>query len=54
MLFCGLLFPVTREAKLSLLACDSTSADLRLQELGLQLQLGNIAMQIEANDHSIL
>jgi len=32
----------------------SASADQRLQELGLQLHLGNVAMQIEDNTYSIL
>ena len=45
---------VARKVKLSLLACVSASADLQLQEFGLQLQLGNVAMQVEANDYSIL
>ena len=43
-----------REAKLSLLASVSTSSDLRLQELGLQLQLENVALKINDNDYSIL
>jgi len=40
--------------KLSLLACVSASSDLRLQELNLQLKLGNVALQIQENDYSIL
>ena len=51
---CPSITHVSREAKLSLLACVSTSSDLRLQELGLQLQLGNVALQINDNDYSIL
>jgi len=41
-------------SKLSLLAWVCTSSDLRLQELNIQLQLGNIALQIQDGDHSIL
>jgi len=44
----------SREAKLSLLACVSASSDLRPQELFLQLRFGNIALQIQDNDFSIL
>ena len=51
---CPSISHVSREAKLSLLACVSASADQRLQELGLQLHLGNVAMQIEDNTYSIL
>ena len=40
---CPSITHVSREAELSLLACVSASADLRLQELGLQLRLGNVA-----------
>jgi len=56
MLFCTILgfavqtfSHVARAVKLNLLACVSASADLRLQKLGLQLQLGNAAMQIEVH-----
>ena len=45
---------VSREAKLSLIACVSTSSDLRLQERGLQLWLGDVAMQIQEVVYSIL
>ena len=51
---CPSISHVSREAKLSLLACVSASADQQLQELGLQLHLGNVAMQIEDNTYSIL
>ena len=37
-----------------MLACVSSSSDLRLQELNLQLRLGNVALQIQGNDYSIL
>ena len=45
---------VSREAKLSLLSCVSTSADSRLQELGLHLHLGNVLLQLQLQDYSIL
>ena len=45
---------VSREAKLSLLSCVSATSDPRLQELGLQLHLGNVALQINDNEYSIL
>jgi len=45
---------ISREAKLSLLACVDASTDDRLQELGFQLHLGNVAMQIEDSTYSIL
>ena len=51
---CPSISHVSREAKLSLLACVSASADQRLRELGLQLHFGNVAMQIEVNTYSIL
>ena len=35
-------------------ACVSASADQRLQELGLQLHLGNVVMLIEDTTYSIL
>ena len=41
---CPSISLVSREAKLSLLACVSASADQRLQELGLQLNLGNVVV----------
>jgi len=40
---CPSISYVVREAKLSLLACVSASADQKLQERGLQLQFGNVA-----------
>jgi len=51
---CPSISQVSREEKLSLLACVSASSDLRLQELNLQLKLGNVALQIQENDYSIL
>ena len=45
---------VSSKAKLSLIACVSSSSDLRLQELNLQLWLGNAALQIQYSDYSIL
>ena len=51
---CPSVSQVSREAKLSLLACVSSSSDLWLQELNLQLRLGNVALQIQGNDYSIL
>ena len=37
-----------------MLACVSSSSDLWLQELNLQLRLGDVALQIQGNDYSIL
>ena len=51
---CPSISHVSREAKLSLLACVSSSSDLRLQELNLQLRLGSAALQIQDTDYSIL
>ena len=51
---CPSITQVSREAKLSLLSCVSVSSDSRLQELGLQLQLGNVALQIRDTDYSLL
>ena len=51
---CPSVSQVSREAKLSLLACVSSSSDLQLQELNLQLRLRNVALQIQGNDYSIL
>ena len=45
---------VSREAKLSLLACVSASSDHRLQELGLQLQLARVSLQIQDDDYPLL
>ena len=51
---CPSITHVSREAKLSLLSCVSATSDPRLQELGLQLHLGNVALQINDNEYSIL
>ena len=51
---CPSISQVPREAKLSLLACVSASSDSWLQELNLQLKFGNVALQIQENDYSIL
>ena len=51
---CPSITHVSREAKLSLLSCVSATSDPRLQELGLQLHLGNVALQIKDNEYSIL
>ena len=51
---CPSVTHVSREAKLSLLSCVSATSDPRLQELGLQLHLGNVALQINDNEYSIL
>ena len=41
---------LARQAKLSLLSCISTSSDYQLQELGLQLWLGNTYLQTQDAD----
>ena len=51
---CPSITHVSREAKLSLLSCVSATSDPRLQELGLQLHLGNTALQFNENEYSIL
>ena len=51
---CPSITHVSREAKLSLLACVSASSDHRLQELGLQLQLARVSLQIQDDDYSLL
>ena len=51
---CPSVSHVSREAKLSLLSCVSTSSDSRLQELGLHLHLGNVLLQFQSQDYSIL
>ena len=51
---CPSISHISREAKLSLLARVDASTDDRLQELGFQLHLGNVAMQIEDSIYSIL
>ena len=51
---CPSVSHVSREAKLSLLSCVSTLSDSRLQELGLYLHLGNVLLQFQSQDYSIL
>ena len=51
---CPSVSHVSREAKLSLLSCVSTSSDSRLQELDLHLHLGNVLLQFQSQDYSIL
>ena len=51
---CPSITHVPREAKHSLLACVSASSDHRLQELGLQLQLARVSLQIQDDDYSLL
>ena len=51
---CPSITHVFREAKLSLLSCVSVTSDPWLQELGLQLHLGNVTLQINDNEYSIL
>jgi len=51
---CPSISQVSRQAKLSLLSCISASSDYQLQELGLQLCLGDTYLQLYATDHSIL
>ena len=48
---CPSVSHVSREAKLSLL---SSVSDSRLQELGLHLHLGNVLLQFQSQDYSIL
>ena len=43
-----------REAKLSVLSCTSSTGDPQLQQLGLQLHLGDEYLQIQAFDYHIL
>jgi len=47
----GICYPsvshISREEKLSLLSCISTSSDSRLQELGLHVHLGNDLLQLQ-------
>ena len=50
---CPSITHISREAKLSSLACVSASVDPQIQELGLQLHLGNVA-KVEDNNYSIL
>ena len=51
---CPSITCVSREARLSRASCISATSDPRLQKLGLQLYLGNIALQIDDNGYSIL
>ena len=41
---CSSVSQVSRETKLSLLSCISTTADPQLQQLGLQLHLGDVGI----------
>ena len=50
---CPSISQVSRQAKLSLISCISVSSDYQLQELGLQLQLGNTYLQTQDADYSI-
>ena len=50
---CPSITHVSREEKLSLLSYVSATSDPSLQELGLQLHLGNVALQINGNEYSI-
>ena len=45
---------ISREAKLSLLSCVSSSSDLHLQKLGLQFKLGKAPLQTNDADYSLL
>ena len=51
---CPSITHISREAKLSLLSCVSSSSDLRLQELGLQFKLGKAPLQTSDADYSLL
>ena len=51
---CPSISQVSRQAQLSLLSCIDASSDYQLQELGLQLHLGNAYLQTHASDYSIL
>ena len=51
---CPGISQVSREAKLSLLSCISTTSDYQLQQLGLQLHLGDAYMQAQDADYDIL
>jgi len=51
---CTSLSQVSKEAKLSLLSCISTSGDPQLSELGLQLHLGDAYLQTQDLDYNIL
>jgi len=45
---------VSRQTKLNLLACVSAFSDYQLQELGLQLRLGDSYLQTDDSGYSIL
>ena len=51
---CPSISQVSRQARLSLLSCIDASSDYQLQELGLQLHLGDAYLQTHASDYSIL
>ena len=51
---CPSISQVSRQAWLSLLSCIDASSDYQLQELGLQLHLGDAYLQTHASDYSIL
>ena len=51
---CPSISQVSRQARLSLLSCIDASSDYQLQELGLQLRLGDAYLQTHASDYSIL
>ena len=51
---CPSISQVSRQAKLSLLSCISATSDVQLQELGLQLHLGDSYLQTNNSDYSIL
>jgi len=51
---CPSISQVSRRAKLSLLSCLSVTSDVQLQELGLQLHLGDSYLQTNNSDYSIL
>ena len=51
---CPSISQVSREAKLSLLSCISATGDPQLQQLGLQLHLGDEYLQTQASDYHIL
>ena len=51
---CPSISQVSKQAKLSLLSCISASFDDQIQELGLQLHLGDEYLQTQSSDISIL
>ena len=51
---CPSISQVSRQARLSLLSCIDASSDYQLQELGLQLHLGDAYLQTHASNYSIL